>query len=207
MNQHLPLFPLNLVAFPDEEVNLHVFENRYIQLIDDCLNIGTNFGIPAYISNKVEFGTEVEILEITKRYQNGRMDIRTKGKSIFKVLEFFNPWKDKLYSGGEIKYLSNNFEEDESLKNEITKLYKKLFSWLQLKEDIDYSVKPYKIAHKIGLNKEEEYKLLLIQSEKKRQEFILNHLKKIIPALERAEQAKRKIQLNGHFKHLDPLHF
>jgi len=79
----IPLFPLNIVAFPGEEINLHIFEPRYKQLINDCLDNKTTFGIPSYVKSKIDLGTETEICSITKKYPDGRMDIKTRGVKVF----------------------------------------------------------------------------------------------------------------------------
>ena len=64
MTDFLPLFPLKLVAFPGEELNLHIFEPRYKQLIRECEQNGTTFGIPTFLDNKVlDFGTEIELIK------------------------------------------------------------------------------------------------------------------------------------------------
>ncbi len=59
----------------------------------------------------------------------------------------------------------------------------------------------------ISLKPDEEYLILKMESEVKRQKYVIEHLEKLIPALERAEKAREKIRMNGHFKHLDPLKF
>ncbi len=203
------LFPLNLVVFPGEHLNLHIFEPRYKQLINDCLQSDLTFGIPSYVENKTEFGTEVSIEEVTKVYPDGRMDIKTIGLSAIKVLEFQNPWKDKLYAGGLIERLSYDEREDKELKTRLIDLAQQLFVWLKIDEKItvDRFTALHEIIHKIGLKPEEEYEILRMSSESERQRYVIQHLKNIIPALERAQKAREKIQMNGHFKHLDPLKF
>ena len=119
MEKMLPLFPLNLVVFPNEELNLHIFEPRYKQLINDCLREKTTFGIPSHVVNKIEFGTEVEITEVAKTYEDGRMDIKTKGLRTFKVINFQNPWQNKDYAGGTVELLETVKDEDPQLKIEI----------------------------------------------------------------------------------------
>lgn len=203
------LFPLNLVAFPGEELNLHIFEPRYKQLINDCLDQKTTFGIPSFVNSKIELGTEVKIQEVTKVYTDGRMDIKTRGLRPIKVLDFQNPWQDRLYAGGVVELLENDTREDPELKTRMLDLLGQLFEWLQMEEQIEISSETtvYTIAHKIGLRPEEEYVLLQTDNESERQQLVIQHLKKILPALERAEEAKERIRMNGHFKHLDPLKF
>ena len=86
MSVELPIFPLNIVAFPGEEVNLHIFEPRYKQLVKDCLDEGSTFGLASHVLNKIELGTEIKITEVTKKYSDGRMDIKTFGLRIFEVI-------------------------------------------------------------------------------------------------------------------------
>lgn len=178
-------------------------------MINDCLEINVNFGIPAYVENKIEYGTEMSVVEVTKLYNDGRMDIKTIGVSSFKVLDFQNPWKDRLYAGGRVEYLSFDEKEDKELKIRLVDLLEDLFSWLHMSDTImvDKDTQMHEYIHKIGLQPFEEYELLQMETEIERQQYLVNHLKKILPALERAEKAKEQIKMNGHFKHLDPLKF
>jgi len=208
MVREIALFPLNLVVFPKEALNLHIFEPRYKQLISDCLKEQKTFGIPSHVVNKLEYGTEVKIVELTKEYDDGKMDIKTEGVSEFKIIDFHNPWTDKLYAGGKVEILEIIDDEDASLSIRIMEKVRELFMWLHLDKDLEVLDKTiYDFIHKIGLKPEEEYQLLQLTSQKKRQELILEHLNKIIPMLERAEKAREIIKMNGHFKHLDPLKF
>ena len=68
MQKFLPLFPLNLIAFPMEDLNLHIFEPRYRELINECLDDGKTFGIPTFLDGKLPgFGTEVKITKLSKK--------------------------------------------------------------------------------------------------------------------------------------------
>lgn len=209
MVKELPLFPLNIVVFPGEDLNLHIFEPRYKQLIKDCLDHQSTFGIPSYVLNKIEYGTEVKIVEVTKIYPDGRMDIKTRGLTPFKVLNFLNPWKEKEYAGGTVVMMEDKGPYNSSLHVQVIEACRQLFDWLKMKDEVDLTDHDvvYKVIHKLGLKKEEEYEILQMQSEESRQKYILKHLHKLIPALERAEKAKELIRMNGHFKHLDPLKF
>ncbi|WP_462252274.1 LON peptidase substrate-binding domain-containing protein [Ekhidna sp.] len=208
--REIALFPLNIVAFPGEGVNLHIFEPRYKALVNDCLVNNTTFGIPAYVINKIEWGTEVEITEVTKTYDDGRMDIKTRALQPFRVEEFWNPWEAHLYAGGRIEDLSMSDEStDLSMLYEFKEMVSKLFVWLGEMDVPDISTlnSVYEIGHKIGFKPEEEYQLLQMPTENERLQFALKHLAHLLPALERAQDAQERIKQNGHFKHLDPLKF
>lgn len=206
----LPLFPLNIVAYPGESVNLHVFEPRYKQLVNDCLRGNGSFGIPSFVLNKIDLGTEVEIVEVTKTYEDGRLDIQTRALQVFRVKNFWNPWDDRLYAGGEIDYLPvSESSTDQELLLEFKELCNQLFGWLNEVDVPDLALvnSAYEVAHKIGLKPDEEYRLLEMKDESVRLEYTIDHLKRLIPALERAQTAQDRIKQNGHFKHLDPLEF
>ena len=204
-----PLFPLNLVAFPGERLNLHIFEPRYKQLIDDCLKKDRRFGIPSYVKNRIEFGTEVMITEIVKVYDDGRMDIKTKGEKVFKVLNYENPIDGKLYAAGELEYIDTSTETNESYQQKIIDLINELYELMKLKIRLDRETEivSYNFAHKIGLSLDQEYQLLQILEESLRQVFIIDHLQKSIPTIKEMEKTKEIIKMNGHFNNFDPIDF
>lgn len=212
MQMFLPLFPLNLVVFPGEALNLHIFETRYRQLVNECYQDHTTFGIPTYIDEQIgQFGTEVELLAIENLYPDGRMDIKTRGLRIFELLDFQNPAPEKLYAGGEVLLL----EEDPQRANPATTEYlermlESLSQVLQIKvlEQADPN-RPlsYQIAHRMGLSLSQKYELLQIASEELRQQRLIKHLDQSLPILREAERSKMIVKMNGHFKHFDPLSF
>lgn len=209
MNSELPLFPLNLVVFPKEHLNLHIFEPRYKQLVRDCLSNDSKFGIPSYVLNTIEFGTEVKIVEVTREYSDGRLDIKTEATDVFKILSYENPWKTKLYAGGALRPHFYVEDDDSALTFKIIEYVDELVRWLHMESElkIDHDSEMHEYIHKIGLKPDEEYKLLTMTSFKDQQIYILKHLKQLLPMLERAEKAREKIRMNGHFKHSDPLKF
>ena len=84
MTNFIPIFPLNVVLYPGETLNLHIFEPRYKELIKECFENKKPFGIPAVINGHVaEYGTLVFIKEIVKEYDNEEMDIVTEGSIVF----------------------------------------------------------------------------------------------------------------------------
>jgi Lon protease-like protein len=206
----LPLFPLNLVVFPHEDLNLHIFEPRYRQLINECLDEKKTFGIPSFVNNKLMgYGTEVEIKQLSKLYEGGRMDIKTKGLRIFRILDFQNPVKGKLYAGGQVVFFENESLSEE-LNPYLLSLVEKLYKLLKVKVDYaqpEYAPFSYRIVHKIGISVAEEYELLLMPTEKQRQEKLIEHFELIIPIVAEVERTKERIAMNGHFKELDKLDF
>ena len=208
MDNYLPLFPLKLVAFPGEQLNLHIFEPRYKQLIEDITATKGTFGIAVYLDKLMPFGAEVELEEVSKVYEDGRMDIKTRGKRIFEMLSFENPMKDKLYAGGNVVFYENDPRVGESQYAEFIFYLKELFRLMEYQAEIvPLQINSFTFAHKLGLNLTEEYELLQMTKESDRIKFLIGHMLKVIPVLRDIEIAKKKIQMNGHFKNLEPLDF
>lgn len=208
MEGYIPLFPLKLVAFPDEPINLHIFEPRYKQLINDVMETGDTFGIAVYIDSLMPFGTVVRLVEVSKLYEDGRMDIKTRALGVFEILSFDNPMPGKLYASGKVEFRENNPKVPEAVYREFLFYLKELLRLLNHPvELVPFAVNSFSFAHKIGLTLLEEYELLSLEKENDRIAYLLRHLMKVIPVMREMEAAKKKIQLNGHFKNLDPLDF
>ncbi|MPR34190.1 LON peptidase substrate-binding domain-containing protein [Salmonirosea aquatica] len=209
MSVFLPFFPLNLVAYPGEKLNLHIFEERYRQLINECLESGGTFGIPTYLDNRLPgCGTEMRVRTLHERHPDGSMDISTEGLRVFRIDSFDNPVADKLYAGGEITYLPEETDLIRPLP-QLTELLDKLYGLLATPVAYDREKKPFsfQVAHKVGLSLQDEYELLTLSHESARQQFLIQHLQKVIPVVSEMEQTKSRIRMNGHFKNLDPLNF
>lgn len=206
MTNFIPIFPLGLVVYPGESLNLHIFEPRYKQLISECHASGKSFGIPVVIDKKMQdHGMLVEITEMTKVYDNGEMDIKTRGQKIFRILETIREIPDKLYSGAIVTYPDNHTGGSADIMRSILAAIRELHHLLKVNKDFrkDESViNSYDVAHHIGLSLQEEYELLSLFHERQRQEYLRLHLAKVIPVLAEMEQLKEKIRLNGHFKNL-----
>lgn len=204
MTNFIPIFPLSIVVFPGEEVNLHIFEPRYKQLIKECFSDVKPFGIPSIINKQTgELGTLVKVVEIVKVYDNDEMDIRIKGVTIFRILEIIKRIPDKLYSGAIVHYPNINHNGSRPLMKKVLERLRKMHELLKITKPLansDESTGAYDIAHHAGLSIGEEYELLGLTQEIQRQEYLKRHLDKVISILTETEALKQKIKLNGHFK-------
>ncbi len=208
MSVTLPLFPLKLVAFPGEKLNLHIFEPRYKQLIKDCIEEKINFGVCVYLDRLKSHGTEVELLEVHKTYEDGRMDVKTQAIRSFRILSFENPIDGKLYAGGEVNFLENESVISNEAYHEFIFYLKEMLGLLHYDVDIDaMEVNSFTFAHTLGLNLEEEYQLLAMENEMDRIRYLITHLKRVVPVVREVEKAREKIRMNGHFRYFDPLDF
>lgn len=205
----IPLFPLQSIFFPGETVPLHIFEERYKQLITDCRDEAITFGIPVFINNKMEYGTEVQLVEVVNTYDSGEMDVVCIARQVFKLLTFDNQMPDKLYAGGIVKLMDYDYEASAEKKQAILDAIYQLYTIMDVPFK-NYGVEEFNsftLAHKIGLSFEQEYQLLQMPKENDRLNFIGLHLTATITVLSEVERTKKIIELNGHFKNFDPLDF
>ncbi len=206
MTNFIPIFPLSIVVYPGENLNLHIFEPRYKQLIKECFEQQKPFGIPAVIDNKMqENGTLVQIKEISKVHENGEMDIKTIGTEVFRILELIREIPDKLYSGAIVNYPHNHLQGKPELMKKVLASIRDLHVLLKINKPFskpDDELNTYDIAHHVGLSMKQEYELLGLFDEKQRQEYLKRYLAKVIPTVTAMEQLKERVRMNGHFKDL-----
>src|SRR3712207_9452027 len=84
----IPLFPLNVVLLPGAPLPLHIFEERYKQMVNECLESESEFGmVLADESGTRRGGCTAKIVELVERYEDGRMLILVEGLWRFKRSE------------------------------------------------------------------------------------------------------------------------
>ena len=208
----IAIFPLQLIAFPGEQLNLHVFEQRYRDLFNDLkANKSMTFGIPPVIKNEIHLlGTQLKLVEIVKQYPSGEMDVITEGIGIFSINKIFNPFGDKSYAGANIELLIDDEEFNLIKFEELQNLYEEFQAMLTQRKEI-ISINPnrysFQIAHYAGLNEEQKLALLATPSEEERQEIMINHFKFIMPSMRSIQETQTRIVANGHFKNLQSFKF
>mgnify|MGYP000892809437 CR=1 FL=1 len=207
MTNFIPIFPLELVVFPGEPLNLHIFEPRYKQLVRECFDRQKLFGMPSVINNKLgDFGTTILVKEVFKTYDNGEMDIKTEARQVFRILEVIKDVPDKLYSGAIVNYPACSPHGNDKLMKCLIENMRVLHQKLGVNKKFsknDKELNTYDIAHHSGLTIEQEYELLQLTSEKQRQQYLKRHFENTSQVLAEQESIKEKIQMNGHFKELN----
>jgi len=208
MTNFIPIFPLNIVVFPGEALNLHIFEPRYKQMIGECLEEKKPFGLPPVIDNNLhdDLGTLIEIVELVQTHPDGTLDIRTRGQSVFRILQHIEAIPDKLYAGAIVNYPENitnpgDTYTSRTIVGEVKRLYALLNVSEKFPADRDEMLS-YDIAHYVGLSQLQEYELLGLFTELHRLEYIRRHLANIVPVIQQLEHLKDRIQRNGHFRDL-----
>ncbi len=200
MNDILPIFPLRIVVFPNENIKLYIFEPRYKAMITDCIANNSTFGIIYYDGEKNNImGSEMKIMSIEKKYSGGEMDIKTKCIGLFKVENFYNSLNNQLYSGAEIIKIkidnTSNLDKFSSLITLILK-YCKLIK-LEITSDDLANLNSFELGNLLNLNLNQKYKLTTIESENERIQYLIAHLEHLIPMIKSIEMLQQKSSKEG----------
>jgi Lon protease-like protein len=188
----LPIFPLELVLFPGVPLPLHIFEPRYKEMIAECLELKKPFGIVwASKEGVADIGCTAEILQVTKKYDDGRMDILTRGVDRFEVLEVN---EDRAFLQAEITLIPDEpghparqmVEQAVRLHAEIAKLAGADVSG----PEEGASNLSYLLAGSLPLDLDFKQQLLVTSSEAKRLEAVVEYLQGVLPGLRRAAKAR-----------------
>ena len=193
----IPMFPLNMVLLPGETKTLHIFEERYKQLVNDCLDNEAHFGIP-FISQKAigGYGVEVKISSIIKVFDNGEMDILIEGMRAFKIIEFSDVLTPKLYGAGVIEFEDELTEKPSHFLQELTKEYMWISQETTIPIDAFDHSNVYGIARLIDLSEIEKYELIKAKKSIKKEEYLKPKIKLFIHLIKTENDLKSKFVLN-----------
>lgn len=138
----LPLFPLPLVLFPETNLPLHIFEPRYKEMIQECLDRDWEFGI--LLDEEGSFrdvGCTAAISEVLTRYPDGRMNILVRGRSRFRV-EMFD--EERSYLRGQVQFMEDSAAgpTDLALSQRGIGLYTRLNELAQLENEAFHTPAP-----------------------------------------------------------------
>jgi Lon protease-like protein len=197
----LPLFPLDLVLLPQVPLPLHIFEPRYKELINECLDQRRHFGIiRRHGESLATIGCTAEIMNVLKKYADGRMNILTEGKRRFEVLQIN---QERSFLQADVFYLEDDnapatagdIETALRLHSEIMQLAGAQPE--QIKQ-ADAAHLAYRLAGSLPFDPDFQQALLEMNSEAQRMRAIISFFERILPVLQRNARAKRKAGGNGH---------
>jgi len=199
----LPLFPLNVVLFPGIELPLHIFEERYKEMISECISGKSEFGVVLLQQRSLEnTGCAAYVADVIKRYEDGRMDIVTRGSRRFEIISLN---QEKEYLRGEPQFFDDEPSPpvNDSTRMEAIRLYEAAKSILRLDEaDLSQGSRheqlSYQIAGRLPLDLAFKQSLLPLRSEAERLASVISYLTKLIENVTKAAKARAKAGLNGH---------
>jgi Lon protease-like protein len=198
----LPIFPLELVLFPGAPLPLHIFEPRYKEMITECLEQKKPFGMVRAKENAVaEVGCSAVIVNVIKRYDDGRLDIASEGKQRFSIVELNH---DRSFLQAEISW----FEDDEPAplggkeSEDAIQLHEQLFQILGQDAEIDPDKIPvsFQLASQLPVDLDFKQAILEMKSETERIETLTEYYRATIPKVEKTLRARERASGNGHVR-------
>ena len=202
----IPLFPLGLVLLPQMPLPLHIFEERYKSMIGECLEKNKEFGIVYFNGSDIQaIGCTASIHKVVKRYNDGRLDILTRGEKRFEINEMVD---HKPYIEAEVTFFDDKKEENttacQALAEDGMKLIKQFagISGVQgeygFVENLDYKSISFIIAGCEGFSLKEKQKFLEMSSTYERLEKAVGSLARIIERTKITAEIQKIIGGNGN---------
>jgi Lon protease-like protein len=201
----LPLFPLELVLFPGQSLPLHIFEERYKEMIGECIKNNTEFGvIQAKDDAIVNIGCTASVTEVTRRYDDGRLDIETGGRRRFELLfldqersflraavQFFDDEDPSADAGDRTRALDLHAEvlellftdPEERAKNEVKP---------------DAPALSFLLMGPLPVDNDFKQSLLVMRSEAERMKRATDCLEKLLSHLRLVSKVRSRAGTNGH---------
>jgi Lon protease-like protein len=198
----IPIFPLDVVLFPGVPLPLHIFEERYKEMIGECLTQKTEFGVVrARRDGLATVGCTASIVTVLNRYSDGRMDILCRGERRFEI-ELLDDTRSFLQA--EVDILHD--EEPHSTRRDRERCAALHMEMLHLSGsdtdvfshlDLDHPV-AFLLASEIPADLEFKQELLHLDSDLKRSERLTQFYEAILPKLQRGSMVSKAATRNGH---------
>ncbi len=209
-HQIIPLFPLGVVLLPHMELPLHIFEERYKVMINECLEQNREFGVVNYDGTNIRsVGCTAEIRGVVKEYEDGRMDIITKGKNRFVIKDID---QRRIYLQAKVLFFKDEHEmvsdDDATLAGEIIHLLKDLDRISETRRDynalagLDLMHLSFLIPSSEGFTPEERQQFLETTSPRRRLTKCRGILKTAIQRMKMSLKINKIIGGNGDVKAL-----
>jgi Lon protease-like protein len=194
-----PLFPLGVVALPSEVVPLHIFEERFKTMMEECLERHGEFGIVWLADDGLRpIGCACEITEVLERTDDGRLNLLTRGTRPFRIVER----EDRLaYPAGVVEFLS---DRDEDLDGSAAALAHETYAEL-VERATDKRPEPraleqmsaYDMAATVDFGLDAKQGLLDLRSENARLRLVTRLFRAAMKRLEFVARTQERARSNG----------
>jgi ATP-dependent Lon protease len=198
----IPLFPLNVVLLPGADLPLHIFEPRYLDMVNRCLKEKSVFGMLLALPKGVaRVGCTAEILEVAKHEEDDTLDILTVGRSPFRVLELYS---ENPLAEGDVDYLEDReVPASAALQRELTELYETCHTLIfeDYPKDCEGEQRTqlsYIVAAALPMDLLWKQQILELRTEFDRQERLVAYLREWAPHLQRKGVMRQRAGGNGH---------
>ena len=202
----IPLFPLNVVLFPGANLPLHIFEQRYKVMIGQCLRDNREFGVVLVSERGVApLGCTAAITRKIKDYPDGRMDILTQGRAVFRALQLL---REKDYHEAMVEYPTDpaaplHESIDDCEEAGLLALFQECHSLIHGQMWVTTGKQPlwplsYQLAARLPIELDEKQSLLEIRSEAQRQDFLIQWMNDLLSRVAPQQRSRRRAAGNGH---------
>jgi ATP-dependent Lon protease len=193
------LFPLGIVLLPTEQLPLHIFEERYKELIGECIEHDSEFGLVYADDDGLrDLGTRARVVEVLTRFEDGRLNILVEGGARFRLTELTD---GRSFSTGLVAPV-----EDEDDVADAVAIDEALRLFGLLRELTESEVDPpdrgipqlsFALAGKVELPADEKLTLLGETSERQRMEQVQELLANAVLIAQRVRRASERASTNG----------
>ncbi|MGD0007307.1 MAG: LON peptidase substrate-binding domain-containing protein [Terriglobia bacterium] len=208
----LPLFPLELVLLPEEPLPLHIFEERYREMIGECLRAKTSgfgrqdFGVVLAKGQEISnVGCSAQIVTVTRKYDDGRMDILTVGKRRFEIL-LTN--EEKSYLRASVEFFDDEGPDTpgETEAENAVRLFREIMRRLHQASEMPihlpqpYRYLSFRLAASLPLALEFKQRLLSLRNEPERLQQVVHSMDQLIHQIDALQEARDKAGGNGNIR-------
>ena len=204
----LPLFPLQVVLLPGSQLPLHIFEDRYKEMIAEVLRDKLEFGV-VLASEKgiVNTGCSATVDRVLKEYPDGRLDILTRGRRRFEVLLLND---ERSFLRGAVEFFDDDAEPDQSapadpdLLRNVVAGFSELHSLGSHDPNSDPNLGDPRLSFRLAQEVPDlgfRQTLLTMRSEAERMRQIAGFLPGFLERRKRARHTKHIAGSNGHARH------
>jgi ATP-dependent Lon protease len=203
--QLIPLFPLSLVLLPAMPLPLHIFEDRYKEMMDEIIEADGEFGVVlAKDGGIVNIGCTATVVNVMRKYPDGRLDLVAAGQRRF-TIESLD--EDKSYLRAHVTYFD---DEDlrtvpSDLQNRASATFRKLMAIERPSVTLEPGSGSGRLSFQIGQligDLDKRQTVLALRSEVERLEYLIKIVPEYLIQREQIELAKRVGPMNGHAKHV-----
>lgn len=195
----LGLFPLGIVLLPTEQLPLHIFEERYKELVDECLEQEEEFGLVYADDDGLrDLGTRARVVEVLTRFEDGRLNILVEGGDRFRLVELTD---GRSFNTGLVTPIE---DVDDSAEAAAVDEALRLFGLLREVTDSDVdaperglSQLSFALAGKVELPADDKLGLLAETSERLRMELVQELLANAVLTAQRVRRAAERASTNG----------
>jgi Lon protease-like protein len=194
------LFPLELVLLPTERVPLHIFEPRYKELIQECLDLGTEFGLLFEDEEgRREIGTRAGVVEVLQVFEDGRMNIVVEGRERFRIV---GPTAGRRFATADVEPVVDG--EDAPSREDVEKaldVFQRLAEAAEVEVEEPLSetspTLSFELAARVDFGLELRQEVLELTSERKRLRKLAEIFERAVEAIVMEREVRERAAGNG----------